>query len=495
MNAWYNIPYAQAPVEDLRWRAPQPVDDNGTVLSQVIDATQEGPACVQQLPAWSAGLLAPTIPEQPTGAEDCLILNVYKPANPVSDKLPVMIVIHGGGYTVGSAEFFTGQTSGPEYNSFPLVNQSDGNMIAVSIQYRLGVHGFLGSDEVMSDGTANAGLLDQRLALEWVQKHIGAFGGDECQVTIYGGSAGGGSVLAQMIMHGEEQNPPFRAGIAEYPWWEPYHDKPVLEAQYQQLLEAANCTDLPCLRNLDTDTFNRATQQAFVLGYAANSYDYGDFYFGPSVDGVVVPQLPSDAFVSGAFTKVPLLIDHDGYEGPLFTPQNLTTFAQADADLHTLWPAANQSFFDELYQLYPASAFNSTFFQYSTIFGDALIACTTRTVAKYVSAANLDVWKFIFRAGTELHGATAAYIFDDPAASPPSDYLGDWLREWIVGFVVQGDPNALQTGDARPVLPRYNDGEQILVVNQTDTAVDVDGNWDDTERCAFLERNGAVIRN
>lgn len=90
---------------------------------------------------------------------------------------------------------------------------SDGQVIYVQIQYRLGPYGFLFSEEVNSDDAANAGLQDQRSALEWVQRNVARFGGDPAKVTIWGGSAGGGSVTCQMIYEGGVRNPPFRAAI------------------------------------------------------------------------------------------------------------------------------------------------------------------------------------------------------------------------------------------------------------------------------------------
>ena len=144
------------------------------------------------------------------GYEDCLLLDILVPATPASDYIPVLVQIHGGGYDQGNSE------SNPGYL---LVNQSEGNLIYVSIQYRLDLFGFLGNAAVRENGDANTGLLDQRAALNWVQRNIRAFGGDPSKVTIIGGSAGGGSVMDQMILYGGVSNPPFRAAIAEYPWW------------------------------------------------------------------------------------------------------------------------------------------------------------------------------------------------------------------------------------------------------------------------------------
>jgi hypothetical protein len=109
------------------------------------------------------------------------------------------------GFTQGGSEYYPG---------WPLVAQSNGHMILVNIQYRLSAYGFLNAAEIREDGAANAGLLDQRAALNWVQRHISKFGGDPSRVTINGGSAGGGSVTAQMILYGGDANPPFRAVIA-----------------------------------------------------------------------------------------------------------------------------------------------------------------------------------------------------------------------------------------------------------------------------------------
>lgn len=131
----------------------------------------------------------------------------------MSDYIPVLVQIHGGGYDQGNSQ------SNPGYM---LVNQSVGSLIYVSIQYRLAAFGFLSSAKVRENEVANAGLLDQRAALNWVQRNICAFGGDPSKVTIIGSSAGGGSVMTQMILYGGITNPPFRAAIAEYPWWQSY---------------------------------------------------------------------------------------------------------------------------------------------------------------------------------------------------------------------------------------------------------------------------------
>ena len=107
-----------------------------------------------------------------------------------------------------------------------------------------------------------------------------------------------------------------------------------------------------------------------------------------------------------------MLVDHNGYEGYNYANQSITTASESQADLQTLWPAATTSFFDRLYQLYPREAYNSTFWQRQTLFGDYIINCPTHYMASAMADAGLPAWKLVFNAGEQLHGATAPFLFD-----------------------------------------------------------------------------------
>lgn len=208
------------------------------------------------------------------------------------------------------------------------LNCWSGSLIYVSIQYRLGIFGFLSGDQVAQNGVLNAGLLDQRAALEWVQRNIRSFGGDPTMVTIWGGSAGGGSVTMQLMAGGAYDQPPFAGAIAEYrksssvrlvrtsanllpAWWQPFLNQSEQEIQYYDALRLSNCDSVTCLRGLPIDQLETLNQQVQNATYPGPGVGYGVYNFGPVVDGKFVKELPSTAFQLGHFYDVPLMVDRE----------------------------------------------------------------------------------------------------------------------------------------------------------------------------------------
>jgi Carboxylesterase family len=186
------IPFAQPPVGPFRLKPPQPITQPmGTVM-----ATQNGKACPQfifsdtindAIPTSELGILldTPLFQKALNEGEDCLVLNIHRPAGTTADsKLPVLFWIFGGGFEIGWNSMYDGA---PWVTSSVSQGQP---LIMVTTNYRVGGFGFLPGKEVMADGSANLGLRDQRLALQWVADNIAAFGGDPTKVTIWGESAG-----------------------------------------------------------------------------------------------------------------------------------------------------------------------------------------------------------------------------------------------------------------------------------------------------------------
>lgn len=189
VSIFMGIPYASAPVGELRWKAPQPP----TEWEGVRECVTPPPSAMQSKPVpfmmWSKEFMAP---EEPL-SEDCLFLNIWTPARNTSDNLPVMVWIHGGAFTGGSGTV-------PLYDGEELAKKG---VVFITINYRLGVLGFLAHPELTAESpvktSGNYGILDQIEALKWISRNIEAFGGDPGNVTIAGQSAGSFSVNALMI--------------------------------------------------------------------------------------------------------------------------------------------------------------------------------------------------------------------------------------------------------------------------------------------------------
>ncbi|KAF9544591.1 alpha/beta-hydrolase [Agrocybe pediades] len=224
-SQFLGIRFAAPPTGALRFSAPALPSPTPSV--QLADT--QPPICFQTNP-WGLSNTSPFLQQNGTSSrlpvvddgkgsldprfsEDCLFLNVVTPGR-IGEKrnLPVVVWIHGGGYATGSA--YGSVRFGAFYDGNDLVRESGGEVVAIILQYRLGAFGFLAGEKVKKGGALNAGLLDQQFALKWVQNHISKFGGDPRKVTIWGESAGAGSVMQHVIANGGKTKPSlFRAAI------------------------------------------------------------------------------------------------------------------------------------------------------------------------------------------------------------------------------------------------------------------------------------------
>lgn len=274
--AFLGLPYAEPPVGALRFAPPVPVR---AWRDAPLDASAFGPACPQPVEPGQAIYLAQD--------ESCLTLNVWTPSAD-DRRREVMVWIHGGGWIYEGTE-------DPLYCGAPLAARGD--VVVVSVEYRLGAFGFSHLPGV--PGSGNAGLLDQRLALEWVRDHIAAFGGDPDEVTVFGESAGGASATALMGLPGATAL--FRRAIAESNVASLTRSADHATRMSQQLLAAAGAADVAALRALSWPELLEA--QSVVEAQNLVS----EFVYGPTFDGDVFPVHPLDAVAAGSAAHVPLL--------------------------------------------------------------------------------------------------------------------------------------------------------------------------------------------
>ena len=300
IHVFRSIPFAAPPVGSLRFRAPVPPEP----WSDVGDATKFGPV-VPQNPSpleTMMGADAPVIDEA-----DSLTLTVFTPG--LDDaRRPVMFWIHGGAFVIGSG-------SSPIYDGTRFAEHGD--VVVVSINYRLGAFGFLHLDEIFGDefaGSGNAGILDQVLALEWVRDNIAAFGGDPDQVTIFGESAGGmsvGTLLGMPAAQGLFTQAIVQSGGSSF-----CATSDAATAIAREVLAVAEIETVADLESVSMETLLAAQSKVASTGVST------DLPFMPVVDGTAIPELPLRAVRNG-LGRVPTLIGTTQDEMTLFTVLDL----------------------------------------------------------------------------------------------------------------------------------------------------------------------------
>jgi para-nitrobenzyl esterase len=296
--AFKGIPYARAPTGELRWRAPQPV----LPWSGVRDASRFGADCMQKPFGGDAAPLgvAP--------AEDCLYVNVWRPARSGTAPLPVMVWIYGGG-------FVNGGSSPAVYDGSAFARRG---VILVSLNYRLGRFGFFAHPALTAvqrqEGLGNYGYMDQLAALHWIQRNIGAFGGDPGNVTVFGESAGGASVLALMttpLARGLFQKAIVESGGGRgplLPMRELGEDKPGLPSAESAGLAFAHGAGIDGADAAALASLRALPAERVVDGLNMGTMSGPTYAGGPIRDGAIVTDAPDAVIARGAQLKVPVMI-------------------------------------------------------------------------------------------------------------------------------------------------------------------------------------------
>ncbi|KAJ8123636.1 hypothetical protein ONZ43_g461 [Nemania bipapillata] len=481
------IPFAQAPVGSLRLRPPQ----RYTQSFGTFDATGLGPACPQMFFSTSGSLLTSVLGElidtplfqTVTGqTEDCLTMRVQRPAGTKAGaKLPVFFWIFGGGFELGSPQMY-------DATSLILNGISQKKpFVFVAVNYRVGGFGFMPGKEILADGAANLGLLDQRMGLEWVQDNIAAFGGDPTKVTIWGESAGAISVYDQMALYGGnityKGNKLFRAAIMDSGSMVPANelDSPQGQDIYNQVVKSAGCSSstdtLQCLRAADYTTFlNAANSVPGIIGYTSVALSYV-----PRPDGVVLPDSPDVLAKTGRYAAVPMIIGDQEDEGTIFAlfQSNMTTEANLIDYLSTVFfKSTTRDVVAQLVATYSpdlsagspfrTGILNSPYPQFkrlAAILGDLVFTLTRRLFLQTTSTVNPNVpsWSYLssYDYGTPILGTFHASDILQVFYGVLPNYASNAIQSYYFSFLYTMDPNN-GTSSAYPDWPQWKNGKQLM---------------------------------
>lgn len=447
------VPFAAPPVGDLRFKGP--VDPSA--WTGVLRADHYSKSCPQFAKyedryTSGKGPYSSEFFELGEVSEDCLYLNVWTPAKEPSEKLPVMVFFYGGGFFMGSA-------STPAYNAHGLASKG---AVVVTLNYRLGILGFLASAELDKESahhvSGNYGTLDQVQALKWVKENIRAFGGDPTNVTIFGQSAGGGSVhflsisplarglFAKAIVQSATmypQDPLLNRGAMSY--------KTLNEAEeaYAAYLRKAGVTSLQQLRSMSLKEIMSLPSAPFPPAF-----------FCPLVDGYVLPQSFRETYAKHLQADVPFLIGGNS-EDLGGVPEMTTTVPEyvqwAEKKFGTLK--------DEFLRLYPATTDAEAGIQENQAIHDQNLISKVLWAQEFEAGNHQPLFLYYWthplpglhteRFGA-FHTSDVPYVMGSLATMSRPYTQDDWkvaamMARYWVNFATKGDPN----GPGLPKWPEY----------------------------------------
>ncbi|WPP52115.1 carboxylesterase/lipase family protein [Catalinimonas niigatensis] len=493
LDMYFGIPFAKPPVDDLRWKAPQPAD----AWEGVKETKKFGPSPVQTNVFGDMKFRSDTV------SEDCLYLNVWAPSSQATEGLPVLVYFYGGGFVAGDG-------SEPRYDGASMAQKG---MVAVTVNYRLNIFGFFAHPELSTEApyqaSGNYGLLDQHAALEWVQKNIAAFGGDPERVTIAGESAGSISVSAQMASPLSKDliaGAIGESGAAINPTLAPV---PLAEAEKtgKEFAENAGYQSLAELRALSTEE---------IFGAYNASKRFG---FPSVIDGYFFPKSLPEIFKAEEQAQVPLLLGWNSAEIPGMAFMQGLPYTEENyiQKVKETYPDD----FEEVLKLYPHGSEEEIELSATALASDRFIAYSTwKWFDLHRKNSDQPVYRYLYSklrpplvdetltAG--LAGGTNTKEEDAPPAPEPvgaphaceieyclgnldlvkdyawteEDYkVSETMQGYFANFIITGNPN----GEDLPKWPAATANDStppVMVIDVTSKAVDAKHD----DRYRFLDK-------
>ncbi|KAF9262430.1 carboxylesterase [Marasmius fiardii PR-910] len=438
ISYWQKIPYAAPPVGENRFRGPQPP----AAVEGVYDSSQPFDMCPQR-----------TV----NGSEDCLYLGLYsRPWTKDQPLKPVVVTFYGGGFIQGSAYF-----SIPP-SAYPILNvSSSSDMLFIYPNYRTNAFGLLPGKEVAADPKSdlNPGLLDQEAVLKWTKKYVNQFGGNPDEVTIWGQSAGGGSVLAQALGRGGKQKL-FHKAMASSPFWPKVYkyDSPEAQALYDQLAARTGCAgpeSLACLKKADV----QAIRDASLALSTSHQYTTSSFTWSPVIDGEFLQEPLSQATAAGRVNMDLAFALYNTHEGENFIPPGFqgatdsgspafnSSEASFDKWLRGFLPGFGDFEIEGVKKLYPAAgatetiSYNTTYARAGLVYRDVILTCPAYWFSK---SAPEGGWLGEYSLNPSKHASDTIWWNQVNAVqkSDPARYQG--YTGAFASFFQTGDPNALK---------------------------------------------------
>lgn len=452
VRAFLGIPYAAPPVGDRRWKAPEPPAH----WKGVRDATEYGAHCMQSHP------FDDMVFQDSGPSEDCLYLNVFAPADAKAGaKLPVMFWIHGGGDEAGSA-------SEPRHNGDFLPTKG---VVLVTINYRLGVFGFLATTDLAKEAGAagNYGLMDMVAALEWVKENIARFSGDPGNVTIFGESAGSSAVstlMAAAPARGLFEKAIGESGAALNVGSHGPEELAEREKQAQLWVESLGAANLAALRALPTEA---------ILAAAAGK---GAPNFRVVVDGRVLTGPVADTYAAGKQAHVPLLA---GWNRDDAGPPSLHDETAAQWKAHAAKRFGDRA--DQFLAVYPGETDQQATRSSLDYAADTFIAFGTwKWIEAQVKTSDAPVYRYHFEQPAPpskfhpgwyaFHSDDIEYVFGTLDTRPDAEWLpedrklSEQMMDYWTNFAKTGDPN----GPGLPEWPRFDKTSELIHLDSTITS-------------------------